>query len=68
VDLDSRHFKTMQAFEERFPFGAPSLVAAESLTVKGDWTFGADVVVTGAVTLADAGAPQLVPDGSRLGD
>ena len=68
VDLDSKHFKTMDTFEARFPFGAPSLAGATSLTVKGDWTFGSDVVVTGAVQLPDAGAPQLVPDGSRLGE
>ena len=68
VDLDSKHFKTVQKFDERFPFGAPALKDAEALTVRGDWTFGADVTVTGAVTLADAGSPQLVPDGSHLGE
>ncbi|MGC4175428.1 UTP--glucose-1-phosphate uridylyltransferase [Demequina sp.] len=67
VDLDPKHFKTMQKFDERFPYGAPSLRDATSLTVKGDWTFGADVTVTGDVSLADAGSPQLVPDGSQLG-
>jgi len=68
VDLDSKHFKTMDGFEARFPFGAPSLAAATSLTVNGDWTFGSDVVVTGSVRLADAGSPRLVPDGSHLGE
>ena len=67
VDLDSKHFKTMAGFEEHFPFGAPSLRDASSLTVRGDWTFGADVVVTGDAALADAGEPSLVPDGSVLG-
>lgn len=68
VDLDSKHYKTMHTFEERFPYGAPSLAAAQALTVKGDWTFGEGVVVTGAVSLADAGESSLVPDGSRLGE
>ncbi len=67
VDLDSKTYKTMAAFEARFPFGAPSLSGATSLTVRGDWTFGSDVVVTGAASLADAGQPSLVPDGSVLG-
>ncbi len=67
VDLDSRHYKTMAGFDERFPFGAPSLRGATSLTVHGDWTFGSDVVVTGAVSLADGGVPELVPDGTVLG-
>lgn len=68
VDLDSKHYKTMASFEEHFPFGAPSLREATSLTVNGDWTFGGDVRVVGDVTLADAGSPQLVPDGSVLGE
>jgi len=68
VDLDSRHYKTMAGFDARFPHGAPSLRGATSLTVRGDWTFGRDVTVTGAVTLPDAGSPQTVGDGSRLGE
>jgi UTP--glucose-1-phosphate uridylyltransferase len=68
VDLDPKHYKTMQKFEERFPYDAPSLRGATSLTVRGDWTFGSDVVVTGAVSLADAGEPSLVPDLSFLGE
>ena len=67
VDLDPKVYKTMADFEERFPFGAPSLSGATSLTVRGDWSFGSDVVVTGGVSLADAGQPALVPDGSVLG-
>ncbi len=66
VDLDPAYFKTMAAFDARFPHGAPSLRAATSLTVRGDWTFGRDVTVMGAVTLADAESPQMVPDGSVL--
>ena len=66
VDLDAKVYKTMAGFEARFPFGAPSLSGATSLTVRGDWSFGSDVVVTGGVSLADAGRPALVPDGSVL--
>jgi UTP--glucose-1-phosphate uridylyltransferase len=66
VDLDSGYYKTIGAFEQRFPGGAPSLKAAERLTVEGDWTFAARVSVIGAVTLADAGSPQTVPAGSTL--
>ncbi len=66
VDLDPAHFRTMTDFEERFPHGVPSLAGATSLKVRGDWTFGADVVVTGEVTLADDGAAQQVPTGAHL--
>lgn len=66
VDLDSGHFKTMAAFESRFPHGAPSLRDASSLTVRGDWTFGADVAVRGAVALDDRGTASHLPDGTVL--
>ncbi len=66
VDLDPAYFTTMADFEARFPNGAPSLAGATSLTVRGDWTFGADVVVTGAVDLPDSGAAEVVADGTRL--
>jgi UTP--glucose-1-phosphate uridylyltransferase len=61
VDLDSRCYKTIAAFERRFPAGAPSLRQATRLAVDGDWTFEAGVTVVGDVTLADAGEPQTVP-------
>ena len=60
VSLDSDYYKTIDAFEQRFGAGAPSLKKASSLTVKGDWTFEADVVVEGAGELEDQGSPQVV--------
>ena len=36
----------MTTFDAHFPAGAPSLRQAQALTVHGDWTFGANVVVT----------------------
>ncbi len=68
VDLDRRHYTTVEAFDARFPAGPPSLRHARSLTVRGDWTFGEGVVVTGRATLPDEGEPRAVPDGARLGD
>lgn len=53
IDLDPAFYKTMADFDARFPHGAPSLREASSLTVKGDWTFGKDVVVRGTVVLQD---------------
>ena len=67
VDLDPTYYRTIADFEARFPAGAPSLRAASSLRVRGDWTFGADVVARGAVDLSDPGAPAHVPDGTLLG-
>jgi len=66
VDLDDEHYKTIAAFDERVP-ATPSLLDASSLRVRGDWTFGADVEVTGDAVLDDPGEPARVPDGATLG-
>lgn len=67
IDLDPAYFKTMADFDSRFPHGPPSLREAASLTVRGDWRFGADVVVKGEVILTeDSTMVQDVPDGIVL--
>ncbi|WP_084128298.1 UTP--glucose-1-phosphate uridylyltransferase [Demequina sp. NBRC 110055] len=66
VDLDSKHYKTVADFDAHFPHGAPSLKDASSLTVKGDWTFGANVTVTGDASLTDEGETRTLGDGSTL--
>lgn len=67
VDLDPEVYTTVGRFEERFAAGAPSLRGARSLTVRGDWTFGADVVATGDATVPADGAPGEIPAGTTLG-
>ena len=66
VDLDSRFYKGIAGFEERFPEGAPSLKQAQRLKVEGDWTFSAGVSVAGDVALTDSGEPQVIPAGATL--
>lgn len=66
IALDPAFFRTLGAFEQRFPAGAPSLRAAESLEVRGDVTFGAGVVIRGRVRVAAGASPMFVPDGSVL--
>lgn len=66
VELDPKYYKTIHQFEQRVSQGAPSLRQAQRLVVHGDWTFGADVVVKGEVTLADAGVASQVPDSTLL--
>jgi UTP--glucose-1-phosphate uridylyltransferase len=51
VDLDPDYFKLVRDFDARFPAGPPSLVQAERFVVRGDTTFGPDVVVKGEVEL-----------------
>jgi UTP--glucose-1-phosphate uridylyltransferase len=65
VELDKRFYRMIDAFEQRFPQGPPSLRDAQRLIVTGDVTFGADVVARGAVTL-DADAPRRIADGTVL--
>jgi UTP--glucose-1-phosphate uridylyltransferase len=66
VDLEKRFYGVIDEFEARFPSGPPSLRAAERLVVRGDVTFGADVVVRGAVEL-ETQEPLRIEDGAVLG-
>jgi UTP--glucose-1-phosphate uridylyltransferase len=67
VQLCPDHHRLIADFEARFPAGAPSLVQASRLSVRGDVRFGADVVVRGEVEVVNDGPGQLVvPDGAEL--
>ncbi len=65
VDLD-KTYKLVDAFDARFPHGAPSLLRCHSLRVHGDWTFGKGVDVVGDVVVGAEGSPGTIPDGSVL--
>jgi UTP--glucose-1-phosphate uridylyltransferase len=65
VELDKRYYRLIDAFEERFPSGPPSLREAERLVVHGDVTFGGGVRVRGAVEL-DADSPITIDPGTVL--
>ncbi len=66
VELDKRYYRLIDAFEQRFPSGPPSLREAERLVVNGDVTFEAGVRVRGAVQL-DADSPTTIDPGTVLG-
>jgi UTP--glucose-1-phosphate uridylyltransferase len=51
VSLDKAHFGLLRDFEARFPGGAPSLMDAQRLEVRGDVTFAGPVTVRGSVTV-----------------
>ncbi|PID80545.1 UTP--glucose-1-phosphate uridylyltransferase, partial [bacterium DOLZORAL124_64_63] len=64
IDLDPRFYQFVDAFEARFPAGAPSLLACERLVVRGDIRFGEGVVLKGRVEMTNTGGEQVViPDG-----
>ena len=64
VTLDDDYYRLLPDFEQRFPFGAPSLRDCERFEVEGDVTFGADVVATGKVRVT---GPCHVGDREVLG-
>lgn len=66
VDLDPDYYKLIHRFDERLPNGAPSLVGATSLVVRGDWTFGHNVTVRGDARLEATDAPATIPDGAVI--
>lgn len=67
VELDQRYYKYIRDFDERFPYDVPSLAAANSVTIKGDWTFGRDVSMFADAVLEDKGEPSYVPNGEYVG-
>lgn len=66
VSLDTAHYKKIKDFEARFPQGVPSIRGARTLTVEGDWTFGAGVVATGDAHVGAEGSPGVIADGTVL--
>ncbi len=67
VNLDRRYYRNIEDFDERFPYSIPSLAAAKSVTIEGDWTFGRNVIMYGDARLEDQGHPSYVPDGQFVG-
>jgi len=59
VTLDKRFYALLPDFDARVRV-VPSLQAATSLDVRGDWTFDHPVRVVGQAVLEDAGAPRTV--------
>ena len=51
----------------RIPYGVPSLAAAKSVNIDGDWTFGRDVMLFSDARLEDQGEPSYVPNGEYVG-
>ena len=67
VELDPRYYRNINDFNERFPYSVPSLAAANSVTIHGDWTFGQNVIMFADAVLEDRGEPSYVPNGEYVG-
>ncbi|MFV0422863.1 UTP--glucose-1-phosphate uridylyltransferase [Oleidesulfovibrio sp.] len=66
VTLDDAYYDHYDKLRERVPFGPPSLKECRSLTVKGDVSFGANVVIKGDTTIIAAGGKAYIPDNAVL--
>ncbi|MGV8123850.1 MAG: UTP--glucose-1-phosphate uridylyltransferase [Candidatus Xenobiia bacterium LiM19] len=51
INLDPRYYKHIDQLEARFPYGPPSLIECERVTIKGDIEFGRNVEFKYAVEL-----------------
>jgi UTP--glucose-1-phosphate uridylyltransferase len=65
ISLDPKHYKLIDEMERRFPYGPPSLVECERLTVKGDVLFGPGVVCRGVVEVVNDRAEQAQYNGTQ---
>lgn len=65
IRLDPTYYALIDAFEQRFPQGPPSLLNASSLEIIGDVTFGSGVVVEGDVRICTQ-EPLHLADGTHL--
>ena len=67
VDLDSRYYRNIDDFEERFPQGVPSLKSCRQLLVVGDVKFGREVKLEGNVSINNqSGQQAFIEDNSIL--
>jgi UTP--glucose-1-phosphate uridylyltransferase len=67
VELDPAYYKFVTDLDERFPDGAPSLLACQRLKITGDFLFGSRVVCRGNVKLHhDSGGQMIIESGTVL--
>jgi len=65
VTLDDRYYDHYDKLLQRIPYGPPSLKECSSLTIKGDVTFGRNVVIRGDTTITTGGTAH-IPDNTEL--
>lgn len=67
INLDPVYYKFITDLETRFPYGIPSLIDCQRLTIKGDVRFGENVILRGEVTLINESVePVTIPTGTVL--
>ena len=53
IALDQKYYKLIDQFEERFPYGVPSLLECDELTVNGNIVFGENYKISGNTCLSN---------------
>ncbi len=67
VRLDTKFYRSLSDFDQRFAQGVPSLVQCERFEVQGDIRFGSNISCRGSVMLRNLTASQItIPDGALL--
>jgi UTP--glucose-1-phosphate uridylyltransferase len=67
IDLDAEHYDTIDKMSKRFKDGVPSLMACKELHIKGDVSFGTDVICDGRVFIT-ADAPTKITNRLLAGE
>jgi UTP--glucose-1-phosphate uridylyltransferase len=60
IDLDPKYYGKIDAFNERFQNGVPSLIECESLTVSGDVFFEGNVTIKGRSVITNSNESRAV--------
>ncbi len=67
ISLDPKYYSWIDQLNQRFPAGAPSICDCDSLTIKGDVTFGKNINVKGSIVITnESGEPKTVPDNTII--
>jgi len=65
IELDRRYYRHLADMDRRFPGGPPSLLDCSSLRIKGDFVLGAQIRLSGDVSLVNRTGSQVVLDGTQ---
>ena len=67
ISLDEPYYSSVDQLRERFPYGPPSLIECESLSICGDVRFGSRVAVKGQATIINRSSKQVtIPHGTEI--
>jgi UTP--glucose-1-phosphate uridylyltransferase len=67
ISLDKQYYSSVDQLRERFPYGPPSLIECDSLSVYGDVRFGSRDAVKGQAAITNRSSKQvIIPDGMEI--